>query len=99
MNPFNQLINMNRLKPPNSLGLEGNLLQIWKTWKQNFTLFMTVTECNDKSDEVETSLCSSTEDSMKYNKVLEHFEGFFRPRKNITYSEIINKCKFCWYSH
>ena len=86
MNPFNQLINMNRLKPPNSLGLEGNLLQIWKTWKQNFTLFLTVTECNGKSDEVETSLCSSTEDSMKYNKVLEHFEAYFGPRKNIAYS-------------
>ena len=25
----------------------------------------------------------STEDSMKYNKVLEHFEAYFGPRKNI----------------
>ena len=82
----NQLINMDRLKPPNSLSLEGNLRQNWKTWKQNFTLFMTVAECNGKSHEVKTSLCSSTEDSMKYNKVLEHFEAYFGPRKNITYS-------------
>ena len=77
---------MDKFKPPNSLSLEGNLLQNWKTWKQNFTLFTTVIECNGKSDKVKTSLCSSTEDSMKYNKILEHFEAYFGPRKNITYS-------------
>ena len=43
---------MGRLKPLNSLSLEGNLLQNWKTWKQNFTLFMTATEYNGKNDEV-----------------------------------------------
>ena len=86
MNPSNKLINMGRLKPPNSFSLEGNLLQNWKTWKQNFTLFMTVTEYNGKSDEVKTSLCLSTEDFMKYNKVLAHFEAYFGPRKNINYS-------------
>ena len=43
---------MDRLKPLNSLSLEGNLLQNWKTWKQNFALFMTATEYNGKSDEV-----------------------------------------------
>ena len=54
--PPNQLINMERLKPPNSLSFEGNLLQNWKTCKQSFTLFMMVTEHNCKSDEVKTSL-------------------------------------------
>ena len=43
---------MGRLKLLNSLSLEGNLLQNWKTWKQNFTLFMTATEYNGKNDEV-----------------------------------------------
>ena len=43
---------MDRLKPLNSLSLEGNLLQNWKTWKQNFALFMTATEYNGKSEEV-----------------------------------------------
>ena len=85
---------MDRLKPP-----EENLLQNWKTWKQSFTLFMTATEYNDKSDEVKTRLLlhcigekarevfsSFVFSSLKYNKVLEHFEAHFGPRKNITYS-------------
>ena len=96
---------MDRFKPPNSVSLEVNLLQNWKIWKQSFTLFMTATEHNGKSDEVKTSLLlhcigektrevyntfafSSIEDSMKYNKVLEHFEAYFGPRKNITYSRL-----------
>ena len=96
---------MDTLKPPNSLSLEVNLRQSWKTWKQSFTLFMTTTEHDGKSDEVKTSLLlhcigektrevyntfafSSIEDSMKYNKVLENFEAYFEPRKNITYSRL-----------
>ena len=47
---------MDRLKPPNSLSLEVNLRQSWKTWKQSFTLFMTTTEHDGKSEEVKTSL-------------------------------------------
>ena len=33
-----------------------------------------------------TFVFSSTKDSIKYNKGQEHFEAYFGPRKNITYS-------------
>ena len=39
----------------------------------------------DKAREVYSTFAFlSTEDSMKYNKVLEHFEAYFGPWKNIT---------------
>ena len=31
---------MDRLKPLKALNLDGNLLQNWKSWKQDFNLFM-----------------------------------------------------------
>ena len=41
----------------------------------------------EKAREVNNTIVfSSTEDSMKYNKVLKYFEAYFGPRKNITYS-------------
>ena len=41
----------------------------------------------EKAREVyNTFVFSSTEDSMKYNKVLEHSGAYFGPQKNTTYS-------------
>ena len=39
---------MDRLNPPKPLNLDGNLLQNWKSWKQDFNLFMTAAECDKK---------------------------------------------------
>ena len=47
---------MDRLKPPKPLNLDGNLLQKWKSWKQDFILFMTATEYDEKPDNVKSSL-------------------------------------------
>ena len=74
---------MDRLKPPNSLSLKGNLLQNWKTWKQSFILFMTATEYNGKSDEVKTSL------------LLHCIEEKFREVYNtFVYSSIVDSMKY-----
>ena len=47
---------MNRLKPPKPLNLDGNLLQNWKSWKQDFILFLTATEYGKKLDDVKSNL-------------------------------------------
>ena len=46
---------MDRLKPSKLLNLDGNLLQNWKSWKQDFILFMTATEFDQKPDNVKSS--------------------------------------------
>ena len=47
---------MNRLKPPKPLNLDGNLLQNWKSCKQDFISFLTATEYGKKPDDVKSSL-------------------------------------------
>ena len=46
---------MDRLKPLKPLNLDGNLLQNWKSWKQDFNLFMTAAEYDEKPDNVKSS--------------------------------------------
>ena len=68
----------------------------------NKILFMTATEYDKKPDNARSSLLlhcigeqgevynmfnfSTTADSMKLEKIMEQFEAYFNPRKNITYS-------------
>ena len=47
---------MDRLKPPKPLNLDGNLQQNWKSWKQDFILFMTDKEYDKKPDNMKSSL-------------------------------------------
>ena len=49
-------IDIDRLKPPKPINLDGNLLQNWKSWKQGFILFMTAAEYDEKPDNVKSSL-------------------------------------------
>ena len=46
---------MEGLKTPESLALDGNLEQNWKTWKQELTLYMQAAESSGKSDTVKSS--------------------------------------------
>lgn len=46
---------MDPLKPRKSLKLDGNLLYSWRLWKQEFILYMTATEYNEKPNEVKAS--------------------------------------------
>ena len=50
------LKDMDRLTPPKSLIVEGNLVEKWKRWKQDFTLYLTATEYTKKPNQVKFSL-------------------------------------------
>ena len=39
---------MDRLTPPKPLTVEENLVEKWKRWKQNFSLYLTATEYTKK---------------------------------------------------
>ena len=47
---------MDRCKPPKPLNLDGNLQQNWKSWRQDFILFMAATKYDEKPDNVKSSL-------------------------------------------
>ena len=47
---------MCRLTPPKLLIVEGNLVENWKRWKQNFTLYLTATEYTKKLNQVKSGL-------------------------------------------
>ena len=47
---------MDNLKSSKLLHLGRNLLQNWITWKQDFILFITATEYDEKLDNVKSSL-------------------------------------------
>ena len=95
-------IDMDRLEPSKPLNLDRNLLQNWKSWKQEFILFMAPTEYDEKPDNVKGSLLlccigeqakevyntfniSTTANSIKLETIIEQFEVYFNPRRNITY--------------
>ena len=43
-------------KPPGSIGLEGNLAENWRLWKQRFTLWLTATESDGKDDKIKIAM-------------------------------------------
>ena len=47
---------MDKLPLPGHLNFDiGNLSQSWKTWKQQFELFLAATESDTKSDKIKSS--------------------------------------------
>lgn len=92
---------MEQLKPPNSLSLEGNLAENWKTWIQKLELYLVASGISEKSQKVRcaTFLHVAGDEAIKvYNtmefgedeeediEVLkERFRVYCEPRKNITY--------------
>ena len=59
-----------RFKPPKLLNLDENLLENQKLWKQDFMLFMTATEYDEKPDNV---ISSSKTSSKTYWSILKTF--------------------------
>jgi transposase InsO family protein len=92
---------MNKFRPPEPLTFEGNISEQWDQWKQQFELYITATESDDKTDNTKTSIlltCIGKQgleiyntfvfrndgDKMKLKPVMEKFEAYCKPRKNIT---------------
>lgn len=43
---------MDQLKPPNSLSLEGNLAENWRSWIQKFELYLIASGIAEKSEKI-----------------------------------------------
>ena len=47
---------MNKFRPPEPLVFEGNISEQWDRWKQQFLLYITATESDEKPDNIKTSI-------------------------------------------
>lgn len=93
---------MDKLQPPDSLPLAGNLSDNWRRWKQRFELYMIASGNQSKPDETKSAILlhivgqealeiyntfawESAGDNKKVDKIMEKFEAYCNPRKNITW--------------
>ena len=92
---------MDKFEPPSCLRFEGNLSENWQKWCQELELYLTATEKDAKSDKIKTSIlltCIGKQgreiyntfqfkegEKMKFNVVVQKFQDYCSPRKNITF--------------
>ena len=90
------------LNVPRALDFEtGNLNKKWKTWKEEFLIFLAATETDSKSGKVKVQMLLNligargrdvfktftwnvAADKNKFDKVLEAFDNYVCPKKNVT---------------
>lgn len=97
---------MERLQPPNSLSLTGNLSENWRRFKQQFEIYMTATGIDRKDDNIKSSTFlhvigpesleifntftfDNDDDKKKLKPIMDKFESYCNPRKNLTYERHI----------
>ena len=89
------------LAPPTVLSFDGNISDAWTIWKQEFLLYLDATETSSKPDKVKSSILLSCigkrgreiyntftfaeGDNMKTSKILEQFDQYCLPQKNLTF--------------
>ena len=80
---------MDRLIPPKPLLFEGNILENWNKWKQNFGFYLIATEYEGKSEQVRAALflhCIGDEGRRIYNTLPFDAEGDSK-----KYTKVIEK--------
>ena len=90
---------MEKLRPPEQLNLEsGNLAENWRTWQQRFEVFSIASRLSKKSERVQVAMllhvagpkalkaynAFNEGDKHKISKILEKFETYCKPHKNVT---------------
>ncbi|XP_061170579.1 uncharacterized protein K02A2.6-like [Saccostrea echinata] len=92
---------MEQLKPPSHLSFEGNLAENWKEWLQGFRLYLIASGIDEKAGKVKVAaflhvagvearriyntLNSPEDDVEKLDVLIENFQKYVEPRKNLTY--------------
>ena len=84
------------------MSFDGSLLENWRKWSQQLTLYLSATEKDAKSDKIKSSILihciseksreiyncftfESNDNKMKFSKILEKFDEYCNPRKNLTF--------------
>lgn len=96
---------MGSVKTPKTLSLNGNISENWRKFRQNFEIFMVASGKNKESEDIQVAVLLnivgeeavelfntfqlSSADRKKLNKVLESFEAYCNPKKNIVYERFL----------
>ncbi|KAJ8981588.1 hypothetical protein NQ317_002616 [Molorchus minor] len=91
----------NFARKPATLDLNGNLSENWRRFKQNYSFFMKASEKDSKSSDIKASILLSLAgeeavelfntfglseaDSLEEEKILDAFEAYCNPKKNVVY--------------
>ena len=99
---------MEHLKPPFGLNVDGDLDAHWRAFKQQFVLYLTATDGDEKSDEKKVAMLltiagesaidifntfSLTAAEKDLKVVLEKFDNYCSPRKNEVYERYVFRCR------
>ena len=92
---------MDKLEPPAPLQLTGNVSENWKKFKQRFNLYLSASGADEKEDkqksclllhvigedalEIYNNFTFTAGDEYKLDKILEKFQAYCTPKKNVTY--------------
>ena len=98
---------MDSLLKPSALSFDGNTSENWRRFKQQFQIYLVASGSQDKDDtikiaillnfagedaiEVFNTLEFSEGDDKKLDKVIEQFETYCNPRKNVVFE----RYQFC----
>lgn len=96
---------MENAKLPQPLSFNGNISENYRKFKQQFQIYLTASEKTEKDDEVKVALLlncigdegldvfnnfSLSETNKKnYQKVIEEFDSYMIPKKNIIYERYV----------
>nr|XP_047123474.1 uncharacterized protein LOC124806518 [Hydra vulgaris] len=100
---------MEQLRPLEAMNLNGNVSENWRKWKQRWNLYKIASGVNDKNEDIQcaTFLHMIGEDALrvydtfvftieendKLAPLVQKFECYFSPKKNITYERyLFNTC-------
>uniref|UniRef100_A0A8C4RHI8 Gypsy retrotransposon integrase-like protein 1 n=1 Tax=Erpetoichthys calabaricus TaxID=27687 RepID=A0A8C4RHI8_ERPCA len=92
---------MEKLQPPPSLQLSGNLAENWKRFKQRFEVYLAAIGADEKSDKMKTCILLhiigeealeiynnfqfDQGEHMKLDVILDKFERYCIPKRNVTF--------------
>lgn len=98
-------IKMDYVKKVDDLSFEGNVAENWRSFKKAFDVFELAADCNKKKDDTRIAIFLNaagkealklfdtlplTEaDRKSYTKVVEAYENFCIPRKNVVYERFL----------
>ncbi|KAE9544230.1 hypothetical protein AGLY_001409 [Aphis glycines] len=94
-----EVMGVTAFKPPPEINFSGNLSEVWKRWKQRYDLYVLATSTNTLPNEQQIAILLNImgdqgielyntfnlSATVNVNEVIEQFEKYCNPHKNIVY--------------
>ena len=100
---------MGQFKPLDPMNLSGNVSDNWQKWKQKWNLYKVASGVNEKNEDIQCAIflhmigedalrmydtfVFTIEEKNQIAPLVQKFESYFSPKKNITYERyLFNTC-------